>query len=466
MLKFSSIIRNSAELKELPWNYATELYTSLDSADVEHNFDDYFFNYWEGIELYKYTQSQKDEPQFRTNTDTISVEEMQSDKGAKFTAHIGAKNPWSRKEPYNIAIYDDILDLKDESGNFIQLKDDEYYFETISINPSKIRPLNGSANYPWEVHIREAGSKEYKFFKDNTVDIGRPIVLPEKTVGIKFLIKNVDQAMDLGSNDAELLTTVGRVKLTPERAQNVLTSKDNPQKNENAAYLRNLTFLEFTEPDGKVIPFGLTKDNYKGLSGGRVAERDLNTYGRYLFRSYADYHVLGSKHGEYVYKWLLDRDAKNGKRLAKIFTTESNDTMILYTAPSGNPVTPNPDPKDPVVPSPDPNNPVTPSPVPEYPGQTEPVDKLPKQPQAVIPVPTRSFNPVFISKTPSPNEPKASLVSTPAASRARYETPQKQAQQLPLLPRTGIDSTTPLSLALLGLALSLVALRFFILRKR
>lgn len=300
-------IGNTVHLYGTEWGRTDSQF--IVTSKVSHNFDDYNFTYWDGIDLNKRSYSAANSSS-RANTDFVSTEAMIRPDGSSFTYQIGALNPWDRAEPYDLAIYDDFMDLKNAQGTYVQLKDSEYHFDFLSINPQRITNLDGTPlakSYDYEVWVRKvgdpAGTYPTKAFTNTTSANGQHGgYLPTGTVGFKFVIKNVDQAMDFGNEAPNFLQVKGAVTLTPERAKDVLVSTVVPPQNSQDAYLRNLTFLELYEPNGDVVPFDLTEANYTGTSGPRVAQRDLDTYGHYVFRRLGDVHVIGGQLEEYVYK--------------------------------------------------------------------------------------------------------------------------------------------------------------------
>ncbi|MGI6257743.1 MAG: Cna B-type domain-containing protein [Anaerovoracaceae bacterium] len=307
-------------------------FSLLGNAVAIHDFGDYDFSYWEGIDLKKRTNSQR----FNTppkNIDTISRTYMSVPGTANFTYHLGAKNPWERTEPYDLAICDDFMDLKNKAGRFVQLTDNEYKFLLLRVDPSTITKLDGTPlekDYDYEIHLRTAGNSDFVKHGSYKISQGyQRLELPEGVVGFKFVLKNQDQPMNLGNDRSQLITVEGTITMDKERAEDVMVTK-NINSNVEEAYLRNLTFLELYEPNGNVIPFPLTEDNYSGSQGQEIAQRDMDTYGRYLFRRYGDIHVVGDElsqlNGKTFSENALDKDSSGNPSFSSKQPYLKNDT--------------------------------------------------------------------------------------------------------------------------------------------
>ena len=182
----------------------------------------------------------------------------------------------NRGKVYDLAVYDDILDAALNDGTFRKLNDNEYHFTSLVVpGASDIKNGNGlgleADKYDVEIYTRTAGSKEFILFQTGKLgSLSWDVSLPNSTAGVKCIIKGVDVSINI-CNFA---------------VNTVFHLDDTDSLIDTSGYIRNLDAVELYEEG--VLVNTADEENYTGTWAKEAAERDLELYGHYMQRDYAD----------------------------------------------------------------------------------------------------------------------------------------------------------------------------------
>ena len=214
---------------------------------------------------------------------------------------------------YNMAVYDDIIDVKLKDGTFRRLNDNEYSFKSVII-PSSNTITNGNGQsieadkYDCEIYVRYAGTQEFVLFKDElkVKTDSQYFSLPDNVVGVKFLIKGIDVSVK-----GEFAVTINYHLI------------DENSIIDQQGFIRNLDAIDLLDSENNVLN-SVDETTYTGSWAEQVAQRDINIYGRYMQRSYKD--IPFRKDGEAV-------TISSSVNISKIIATDKtfNSSMSLKT---------------------------------------------------------------------------------------------------------------------------------------
>ena len=257
-------IENPVELTGKYYEETQESVLATTNAKIKINAEDYDFIYDEGIVAIDKS----------ANTSYIRYDDATSgNASASFNLAPTLINPGKN---YDIVLFDDILDIQLNDGTFRRLTDDEYKFTSVVIPKSEsIKNGNGqgleSNKYDCEIYVRKKGSNDFILF--NSVKIStseQNISLPENTVAIKYVIKDIDVSIKTANFKVNI---------------NFHINSDDTNIDKNG-FIRNLDAIELYE--NETLVNNVNKDSYIGSWSEEVANRDMKIYGKYMQRAYAD----------------------------------------------------------------------------------------------------------------------------------------------------------------------------------
>jgi len=176
----------------------------------------------------------------------------------------------------DVEIGDDILYITRENGEVTRLNDDEYYFNYINIpvfytyDENSKKKGEALIGYDYEVQIRGKETNEYVTYETGvTENKKREIVFYTGEVqGIKIIIKDLDKTLYDGELEVSL-------RIYP--------------KDCDAGALYNFNYLQVYNKDSdgnRILANEVESDSYSTPSTLKIAEYDMDTYERYLQRSY------------------------------------------------------------------------------------------------------------------------------------------------------------------------------------
>ena len=194
-------------------------------------------------------------------------------------------------ETYDIQVGDDLLYYLNDGGSLSRLSDNDYYFTRVYM-PS-VSNKNGvtidASKYQPSLYVRYRGSNEYVKYADYTTLGSRTVNFAESEhvqgwyIEIKGLTESISEA-----NYYTYITL---------KSQNLAQS----------GTLYNFDYVKYIV--NGVVQNYWTLDNYSNnLTKETIAPYDLETYGHYLHRSWAqatwEYHDIGDmNHQHYMYKY-------------------------------------------------------------------------------------------------------------------------------------------------------------------
>jgi hypothetical protein len=192
-------------------------------------------------------------------------------------------------QAYDIHIGDDLVYYLDGNGNLQRMSDDDYYFSYLNI--PQFKNMNGVtvdySKYHPTVYVRYKGSTEYVKYTDAV--LGQTINFTEAQHVQGWYVEIKDLTESIGSG------TYFYTRITL-KSQNL---------SQNGT-LYNFDYVKYIV--NGVVQNYWSLDNYTNqLTKEVVASYDLETYGHYLHRSWAqatwEYHDIGDiSHSHYVYK--------------------------------------------------------------------------------------------------------------------------------------------------------------------
>ena len=186
--------------------------------------------------------------------------------------------------PMTIRVGDDIVGMTLEDGSYVKLEDDEYYFDSVDINFDLFKNGNGIVMDPYKytcaVYVRYAGTDEFvKYGPSFTNTAGTKTIdfLTDDVVGWYFEMYDVTESI-------QMPTYWGSYQIEPnlmvKRTDGVGTN----------GYIYNFDYLEvfFKDLDGNYIKQNeVALENYlEEMTQKNIAEYDMETYGKYLQRSF------------------------------------------------------------------------------------------------------------------------------------------------------------------------------------
>ena len=186
--------------------------------------------------------------------------------------------------PMTIRVGDDIVGMTLEDGSYVKLEDDEYYFDSVDINFDLFKNGNGvmleAYKYTCAMYVRYAGTDEFVKYGpsfSNTGGTKTVDFLTDDVVGWYFEIYDVTESVQMptywGTYQIE-------PKLMVKRTDGVGTN----------GYIYNFDFLEvfFKDIDGNFVKQNeVDLDSYlEEMTQKNIAEYDMETYGKYLQRSF------------------------------------------------------------------------------------------------------------------------------------------------------------------------------------
>lgn len=178
---------------------------------------------------------------------------------------------------YDVVVMDDVLDITLKDGSFRRLRDDEYTISSVVI-PSTKSIVNGNSQpiendkYEWDLMVRTSGNQDFVKLQSGLFsDMSQKVSVPEHTVAVKLMIKNVDFSVTK--------QTLLKVNLKFFIDKNDLTI-------DRTGFIRNLDGIELYK-DG-ILFNTVDKENYVGELGSYAADRDMAMYGHYIQRALAD----------------------------------------------------------------------------------------------------------------------------------------------------------------------------------
>ncbi|MDO4283562.1 MAG: Cna B-type domain-containing protein [Clostridia bacterium] len=177
----------------------------------------------------------------------------------------------------DVEIGDDLLYITRENGEVTKLEDSEYNFTKITIPTfytyNKYSGDRGDAliGYEYDLQVRYARTNEYISYKKGvTSDKSEIITLDNNIVGIKLIIKDLDKTLYSSLNRMSVYT-------------NIHTQDCKVGQIYNFSYLQ---VYKKDEAGNRTLANEVTKDSYTTPSTLKIAEYDMNTYGKYIQRSY------------------------------------------------------------------------------------------------------------------------------------------------------------------------------------
>ncbi|NLZ45147.1 MAG: hypothetical protein GX896_00475, partial [Clostridiales bacterium] len=191
---------------------------------------------------------------------------------------------------YDIEFVDDFMDVVLKDGSLYQLKDTEYHFTKVEI-PSNLNILNlnkipvAADKYDVEIYIRRAGAEKFEETPFTTVKITsetQTINVPEDTVGVKIIIRRVDECFNIGTfsnvNNGIKVKYVFHVK--------------NPDIRTDSGKHTNLMYTKLYSSRGNEYTWVNNDYGYNTYDNDREYYRDIITYGNSFDREAADIHIL------------------------------------------------------------------------------------------------------------------------------------------------------------------------------
>ena len=179
--------------------------------------------------------------------------------------------------PLTVKVGDDLLYATNNSGNYVKLNDNEYYFTSVGfpalLNSSGVRI---SSKYDCELWVRYEGDTEYTLYK--TFKNGFQYFnfnKEQKVVGFYFIIHDMKEGISHHYHDSAFRATVAFYK----------TDIPETGKIYNFSYLQVFT----KDSEGNLIfQNEPTIDSYSNLiTQNEIATFDQNTYGTYMQRACA-----------------------------------------------------------------------------------------------------------------------------------------------------------------------------------
>ena len=178
---------------------------------------------------------------------------------------------------YDIAVYDDILDVTTIDDGFRRIADDEYHFESVTV-PSANDILDGNSNpitadkYAYELQVRYRDTSDFVKYSEGIVGRTANTVSfsADDVTGIKVVFKGLDTSFITDDIDVTINFHLN----------------DEDEKINTAGYIRNLDAVDLIQ-DGEIKNHA-SRDGYVGSWKDKVADRDLEIYGRYMQRALAD----------------------------------------------------------------------------------------------------------------------------------------------------------------------------------
>ncbi len=182
----------------------------------------------------------------------------------------------------DIEIGDDLLYITRENGEVTKLNDNEYNFTKIKIPMFyTYNKYNGSSGdkligYKYEIQVRYKDTNEYVVYSEDTTSSSDKTITfdREDIVGVKLLIKDLDKTLYEG--DINVYTNIHT-------------------RDCGLGSIYNFGYLQVYKKDNegnRTLANVVTQDSYNTPSTLKIAESDINIYGRYMQRSFTNQRIV------------------------------------------------------------------------------------------------------------------------------------------------------------------------------
>ncbi len=184
----------------------------------------------------------------------------------------------------DVEIGDDLLYITRENGEVTKLNDNEYNFTEIKIpifyTYNKYSGSKGDTliGYEFEIQVRYKDTNDYVVYCEETTSNSiKTITFDRKDiVGIKIVIKNLDKTL--------YFTNINSEKIQVNINIHTQDCKSSIQSIYNFGYLQ---IYKKDNEGNRTLANEVTVDSYKTPSTLKIAEYDMNTYGKYMQRAYS-----------------------------------------------------------------------------------------------------------------------------------------------------------------------------------
>lgn len=206
--------------------------------------------------------------------------------------------------PMTIKFGDDILTITNNEGEKVKLKEDEYYFDSISWDNDHFK--NGNDNiiktdkYDCELWVKFKNSNSYELYdtfknKSKTWKFSDDI----KVVSFYFIINDVKECL-VGKRELVKVNTQWEWH-SPINARTILLKKDIPE----SGTVYNFDYIEVYFKDANnnfILQNNVGLDDYSSeITKQMIAQYDLETYGHYMQRDFSSarwnyFHITQPNH--------------------------------------------------------------------------------------------------------------------------------------------------------------------------